>query len=206
MVKRGAYGPGPKLLGLAGEPEIDESVLRPRMIQWLKQCASEQGEDYVCSILRHGERHIFASVHSGQAIAINQTVLDDAPFYSKVSCRVLAAFCRAHERQEILTCHGLPGSEWPEASTPEGFDDQLQQIRKFGYLVMHDPEFDVVTVACPLFTRSGSFWGTLGSYAPYYRMGKDRQKVWVEHLRINAREMIIEHQRACRRFEAAGND
>lgn len=192
LVKRGAYGLGPKLLRMASHRQIDEAVLRPRIIQLLKQCAVEQGEAYVCSVLRHGERHIFASVECGQAVKIDQTVLDDAPFYSKVSCRILTAFCSEYERQEIISRQTMPGSEWPEVSTDEDFENQLELIRNQGYLVMHDSEWDVLTIACPLLTQHGTCWGTLGSFAPHFRMGQKRQDQWVEHLRAIARETIIE--------------
>ncbi|MFG0249015.1 MAG: IclR family transcriptional regulator [Phycisphaeraceae bacterium JB051] len=182
QIKRGVYGVGPKLLGHVPEPELDEQMLRPRVIQILKQCAKEQQEAYVCSVLRHGERLIFASVQSEQIINIDQTILDDVPFYSKVSCRVLTAFCTPTQRQRLITRQGLPGSEWPEADSEEKFQTTLKRIRQQGFLLMHEPALEVVTIACPLFTGQGMFWGTIGSYAPVYRMRPKRQKQWLAHL------------------------
>ncbi len=183
QIRRGSYGPGIKILELVAVDELDETQLRPRIVDQLKHFAKEQGEGYVCSILREGERHIFASVQSQQAVRINQTVLDDAPFYSKVSCRVLAAFCSESELQKLIDRQGLPGQDWPEASTLRKLHAQLKRIRREGYLMMLDQPLGVVTIACPVMTNHGEFWGVLGSYAPYFRMNKTRQRQWLEHLR-----------------------
>lgn len=192
QVKRGQYAIGGKLLNLIPQPAPDESLLRPWMIQRLKRCASEHREAYVCSILRQGERYIFAHIHSEHAVEINRTVLDDVPFYSKVSCRVLAAFCTRQQREQIIARQGLPGDLWPEASTPERLEAMLKAIREQGYLVLPDPVMEVVTIACPLFTRQGAFWGTVGSYAPMYRMRSKQLKQWLDHLCRFAKQTIID--------------
>ncbi|HAI11606.1 MAG TPA: hypothetical protein DCM28_07865 [Phycisphaerales bacterium] len=192
QVKRGEYALGGKLLNLIPEPQLDESLLRPWLTQRLKRCVNEQREGYVCSILRRGERHVFAHMQSKQAVGINQTVLDDAPFYSKVSCRVLTAFCTKQQREQLIAKQGLPGDLWPEASTPQTFDAILKEIRDQGYLLMPEQTLEVVTIACPLFTRQGTFWGAIGSYAPMYRMRGQRLKQWLDHLRHFARQTIIE--------------
>jgi DNA-binding IclR family transcriptional regulator len=67
---------------------------------------------------------------------------------------------------------------------------QLKRIREQGYLLMHDVPLSVVTIACPVFTQHGDFWGVIGSYAPHFRMNKARQRQWLEHLRSVSKNPI----------------
>lgn len=191
QVRRGVYAAGPKLLQLAPAPEVDEAALRPRLLEVLTACAAAYEEAYNCSRLQEGERCIFVQVESSQAVGVNQPVIDQSPFYSKVSCRLLLAHCAEREREQVFARQGMPGAAWPEAATPARLAAELARIRNAGHLVMYEQEREVVAIACPLFTHCGSFWGSLGSYAPTYRMQGRREAEWLDHLRRVTRETVI---------------
>jgi IclR family acetate operon transcriptional repressor len=134
----------------------------------LKALAAQEGEACVLATLVNGARVVVSSVDSTQSIQVSHAILEDRPFFSLATGRILAATANEEELRQIVERHGLPGKLWNHITSAAALRTALEEVRKQGWCRV-DTVDGLVGMACPVCGPDGQPWGALGLYAPAFR-------------------------------------
>jgi len=186
---RGIYTAGPKCAQMGRVAHSADPATRQRLLAELHRFVDAEGEACVCYILVNGERQLVASVDSTHAVRVSQASIEDAPFFARVTGRMLAACADEDELQQILSRQGWPGALWDGIDNAAALEDALARIRAHGWCLMNDTQAGLVAIACPILGKNGRVWGVAGTYAPAYRCDAARREELLARLRELAAQM-----------------
>ena len=79
----------------------------------------------------------------------------------------MLAYLPEHELEKLVTEHGLPGSQWPEAGNQAAFKKALADIRKTGRV--YHAYNDVVGLAFAVRSHRNEVIAALGLFLPRFR-------------------------------------
>ncbi len=162
-----------------------QNALRSRLLQF----ATHAGEACLLTTLVNGMRVTLARADSTQAVGVSHATVEETPFFSKATGRILAAFATEEELEAIIARHGLPGTLWNGISEATALQAALAKLRKRGWECQSAPDEGLVGLACPVLTGDGHLWGALGLYAPTFRCPPVRQRKLLAELRRFASEL-----------------
>ncbi len=155
------------------------------LVERLAGIAASLGEAAVLAVLEGGRRRVVARADGTHAIRVDAEAVDSSSgvIWATVTGRVLAAWCSAAERGQVLALSGSPsGPVWPAGSA--GLDAALSAVRSAGYA--EDDARGVTSFAVPVLAANGALLAALGTYLPTFRCSAERREVMLEVLRRSA--------------------
>ncbi len=179
------------LMNTLSSPAV-QNALRSSLMQF----AAREGEACLLTALVDGLRVTLARADSTQAVGVSHATVEDTPFFSKATGRILAAFASEEDLSAIITRHGLPGALWDNIGDAAALHAALAKLRKQGWLCSAAPDEGLVALACPILAGNGQLWGALGLYAPAFRCPPARRRKLLASMRHFASEltrMLPEH-------------
>lgn len=181
---RGVYVPGAKCLEMGRASLASLPSHRDSLMKTLGDFVEAEGEVIVCTILLQGERVMLARIDSNQTIHVASSTIEEGPFFSRPTGRILASTASAAQLDEIIERHGYPGKHWDGIADRDTLEKRLKALREAGVSVVTGK--DIAAVACPVFALDGTPWGALGSYGPLFRCGPKRRKTLIASLQKTA--------------------
>ena len=134
----------------------------------MAELAKTINETVILVTLRLGRRFILSQINGQQQIQVGPRALIEDRIYETATGRLLLAYLPEHELEKLVTEHGLPGNQWPEAGNPAAFKKALADIRKTGR-VYHAPNDEVVGLAFPVCNHRNEVTAALGLFLPRFR-------------------------------------
>ncbi len=186
---QGIYVQGVKCRQLGLMNTLTTPAVQNALRSSLQQFATRAGEACLLTTLVNGLRVTLARADSTQAVGVSHATVEETPFFSKATGRILAAFATEEEREAIITRHGLPGALWEAIGDKAALLAALAKLRKRGWDCQAAPDEGLVGLACPVLTGNGNLWGALGLYAPAFRCPPARQRKLLADMRRFASEL-----------------
>ena len=106
---RGNYRISEKFKQLA-QPLPEEELLRSQCMHFCKALAEETRESGVIATLRNRKLSVLAQSQYPRSLMISMTVYENLSLYHSVSGRIILAFLKPSELDEIIDLHGCPPS------------------------------------------------------------------------------------------------
>jgi len=184
QVDKGRYRLGWKALSLA-RGRLFGPPLSERLAAQVGGLAGELGEAVVLAALSAGRRVVIARASGAGVVRVDTAALDarDEGFWSRVTGRVLAAWCEPQELEAILADSGLPAAAWGGIDSPELLAQRLAEIRADGFAAQTAD--DIASIAVPV--RAGGEWLlAVGAYLPAYRLSDETRLRILQALRQTA--------------------
>ncbi len=135
----------------------------------LTELATREGESCLLAVLVNGARVVVSRVQGTQTIQVSHAMIEDRPFFSRATGRILAAIATEDERRQIVARQGMPGALWDDISSEAALKAALDDLRRQGWARVNTAEGDLIGLACPVFGPGGRPWGAMGIYAPAFR-------------------------------------
>lgn len=122
--------------------------------------AEETGETATLSAMYQCRRFVLCKATGNRLLQLRYDFAFSVNPYHSASGRVLLAYLPEKSLNAIVAQAGLPHSHWPEISSLEELHAALAQIRRRGYALRHDQEFENIydqihNIAFPVY--SGDF-------------------------------------------------
>lgn len=184
---RGLYAVGEKCLEMARVSLASRPESREALMPVLQRYVEEIGEAIVCTVLYRGDRVTVGKIDSNQAIRVSHSMVEQTPFFSKPTGRVLAAMASPAQLREIIKRHGFPDGAWDHVDSEDVLGEALGEVKKRGMSMTEEDE--LLAIAIPLNLPDGSPWGALGSYAPAFRCDDEKREAMLEALRRTAERL-----------------
>jgi DNA-binding IclR family transcriptional regulator len=172
--ERGRYAPGPKLRQLGRANRLLAPAAVEAILAEMHVFSRAEAETCLLATLLVSRRVVIASVDGTQAVRVSHATLEDSPFFSKATGRMLAALAGPSELDAILERHGFPGANWDGISDVDALRTALAHLRADAGCVVRERDTGVVALACPVLDSSGAPWGAAGAFAPAYRCPNER--------------------------------
>jgi DNA-binding IclR family transcriptional regulator len=178
--EHGIYALGPKLVALA-EPSVARSRLRPVAEEAVRDLGRKLGERVAVVVIHKGQRYGIAQVESTHTVAVNPNLPREAPVYGSATGRAILAYLSPSELDAFVQSYGLPGDQWPEASSRDALEQELTRIREAGMAQRLSEDGEATFLAWPVFGPGQRVWASILVTLPTHRFqGKHRQQVLSE--------------------------
>ena len=151
----------------------------------MAELARTVNETVLLVTLRLGQRFILSQINGQQQIQVGPQALIQDTICATATGRLLLAYLPEHELEKLVTEHGWPGSQWPEAGNPAAFKKALADIRKTGR-VCHAPNDEVVGLAFPVRNHRNEVIAALGLFLPRFRFKGAHKTAIIEGLSATA--------------------
>jgi len=135
----------------------------------LAQAAQKSGESFVLTSVYNGKREVISRYNGSNEVGVNTGVAENKKVYSLVTTRIFLAFASNIEREQFYKTNGLPGNEWLETSDGK-LEQALDKLKKAGFAAERNKS--LCAYAFPLMDGSGNVLGSIGVYAPAFRINK----------------------------------
>ncbi len=165
---RKGYRLGPMAYALtAGAPYRSELVACAELV--VAALGRALRETAQVAVLQNNARFIVCQTEGDQALQVRSENLQRGEVYPTATGRLLLAHLPAAARDAFLAAVGLPDARvWPEAATRAGLLRELDALRNQKTVVTQNRE-QIVGVAAPIRSPSGSVTAALGVYLPASR-------------------------------------
>lgn len=166
VAPRAGYALGPMIHHLARRSAYRgdlTSVAEPLMAALAKKV----NETVLLATLREGKRFIVAQIDGKQTIQVDRNLFFQDTIYQTATGRMLLAHLNERNLNALVSEQGLPGSLWPQASSPSKLKAELEKIRRQGW-VCHQPGNEVMGIAYPV-SEGGNVVAALGLFLPAFR-------------------------------------
>lgn len=171
----GLYVQGLKCRQLGLLNRLATPTVHAEALERMRDFAAQMGESCLLAVLLNGTRTVVARVDGTQAIQVSHATIEERPFFSVATGRLLAAYASDEELHQIIARHGMPGSHWDGITTPAALTKALEAIRKQGFCQTNTPKDTLIGLASPIFKSEDRIWGVLGLYAPSFRCPPKRR-------------------------------
>jgi DNA-binding IclR family transcriptional regulator len=178
--EHGIYALGPKLIALA-EPMVTRSKLQPVAEETVRDLGRKLGERVAVVVIHKGQRYLIAQVESTHTVAVNPNFPREVPVYGAVTGRVILAHLSQSELDAFVQAFGLPGDQWPEASSRGELEQELARIRDAGMAERVSEDGEATFLAWPVFGPGHRVWASILVTLPTSRFqGEHRQQILSE--------------------------
>jgi DNA-binding IclR family transcriptional regulator len=178
--EHGIYALGPKLIAIA-EPMVTRSRLRTVAEETVRDLGRKLGERVSVVVIHKGQRYSIAQVESTHTVAVNPNLPRVVPVYSAATGRVILAHLTQAELDAFVRDFGLPGDQWPEASSLETLKLELACIRDDGMAQRLSEDGQAVFLAWPVFGPGHRVWASILVTLPASRyQGEHRRRILYE--------------------------
>lgn len=171
---RGNYRISEKFKQLA-QPLPEEELLRSQCMHFCKKLAEETCESGVIATLRHQSLLVLAQSQYPRSLMISMTVYENLSLYHSVSGRIILAFLKPSELDEIIDSRGYPGAEWDGIETHAGLEDACRKLRKTQLSVMVNRADGIKAFAMPVFDAKRRICGSAGLTVPLFRLDEKKE-------------------------------
>ena len=156
----------------------DEKVRNLLQIK-LKKLSSVINEALVLTLLVNGKRMpVMRMQPDGQAIRVDESVVENKSMYSFPTGKILAAFASEQQLEEVISENGV----WADS------DKEKAAIMKQGFA--EDTEKNsIYALAFPVFSSDGDLLGSLGCYAPAFRCDREQQQLIAAEMKKSIAEI-----------------
>jgi IclR family transcriptional regulator, acetate operon repressor len=189
MNGRGIYTVGSKCHSIARVFQCNTKDFTTGINAILQKFVNEYSEACNAIILNKGERVVVGYVDSTQVIRALHATVDNSPFFSKPTGRLLTALADDNELWTIIDHQGMPGEDWDNITDINTLKNELEKIKKAGYCIINDTATGLVAISCPVYTCNGKLWGVLGTFAPEFRCDNTRTDILLSALQKMAEEI-----------------
>jgi len=163
---RGGYMLGPLVYSLARR-----SVYRGDLVgaaeEPMAELVRKVNETVVLVILNGRERSILIQINGNQSVQIGRDLFQKDNVYQTATGRLLLAHLNENSLRLFMAEQGLPGSDWPEASSLPGLRKALEAIRRRGW-ECHKAKGDVMALAYPI-RENNKVVAAVGMFLPVFR-------------------------------------
>ena len=192
-IARGKYRAGPKRIRQIPEAVWLSGPTLARIDSTIAGMAKSFGESFVFSSLENGDRKIWCHHASTHRIRIAPDSLEPEAFYSKLSSRVLLAYCPEEEWIRVYHKHGFPATAWNNIDSRDAMGSARDRVREKieaeGVAEIFEAQSDIVGIALPVFLGPKSKTFCLSSYSPSYRMNEARKIEWKNFMKERSRQL-----------------
>ena len=186
--EHGIYALGPKLIALA-EPIVTRSRLQPVAEETVRDLGRKLGERVAVVVIHKGQRYSIAEVESTHTVAVNPNLPRVVPVYGAATGRAILAHMTQTEFDAFVQAFGLPGDQWPEASSLEELQQELARIREAGMAQRVSEDGEAIFVAWPVFGPGHRVWASLLVTLPASRYQGDHQRKILSEAKAGAQAM-----------------
>ncbi len=179
----GLYALGVKCRQMGRLNRLSAPAAHATITGLLRQLAAAEGEACLLAVLVNGARVLVTRVDSTQAIQVSNATIEDRPFFSRATGRILASIASDEELRQIVARHGLPDGDWNGIADETALKRELAKVRRQGWSHVDTEDEGLVGLACPVTDTAGRAWGALGLYAPAFRCPAKRRKELIQALR-----------------------
>jgi IclR family KDG regulon transcriptional repressor len=178
--EHGIYALGPKLMALA-EPMVTRSRLQPIAEETVRDLGRKLGERVAVVVIHKGQRYGIAQVESTHTVAVNPNLPREVPVYGAVTGRAILAHLSQFELDAFVQTFGLPGDQWPEASSREALEQELARIHDAGMAERVSEDGEATFLAWPVFGPGHRVWASILVTLPTSRYrGEHRRQILSE--------------------------
>jgi IclR family KDG regulon transcriptional repressor len=186
--EHGVYALGPKLIALA-EPTLSRSRLQPVAEETVRDLGRKLGERVAVVVIHKGQRYRIAQVESTHTVAVNPNLPRGVPVYGAATGRIVLAHLAQAELEAFVQAFGLPGDQWPEASSLEALKQELARIRDAGMAQRLSEDGQAIYLAWPVFGPGHRVWGSLLVTLPTSRYEGEHQRQILSEAQVGAHAM-----------------
>lgn len=162
----------------------DQSTMWQKEIERLRDQLGETVSIYVRSGV---ERIRIQSVQSHEPVRRVAPVGARFPLYAGASSKILIAYARAQEQQEIWS---HPSWQLRDGSNMEQYQIELSEVLEQGFaLSFEERESGVAAISVPVFDREGGVIAALAVSGPSSRLTMDRMHEYAPFLQAAAKRM-----------------
>lgn len=178
------YAAGPKCFDIVNTYKFtNKNGLIESIKPVLQQLAGRIGESVVLTMLINGNRAPIINVFSNDLIKVDFSLNEMSHIYEKPTGRILVSFADNYSFKLIKGKWGYPGKMWDDITDDQSFKKSMAEIRNRGYDMEIESKGTVISFAVPVKDSSGKFLYSLGSYAPLFRCGREKQAVILKELK-----------------------
>jgi len=192
--EHGIYALGPKLIALA-EPTVTRSRLQPVAAETVRDLGRKLGERVDVVVIHKGQRYGIAQVESTHTVAVNPNLPRAVPMYGAATGRVVLAHLSPSELDEFVRAFGLPGDQWPEASSLEALKQELARIRDAGMAQRLTEDGQAIYLAWPVFGPGHRVWASILVTLPTSRYWGEHQRQILSEAEAGAQVMSASLER-----------
>ena len=171
--EKSKYIAGWKCRRLKHEMHLQDPKIKALLKKELELLSAKIDESLVFTLLINGKRvPILNTQPDGQAIRVDDSVIEDRNLFSFPTGKVLAAFANELQKDEIIGENG----EWPESKKEQSI------IVKKGY-AEESQKNSIYALAFPVFSNDNDLLGSLGCYAPIFRCDTKKQNIIIKEMK-----------------------
>lgn len=169
-LKKG-YSLGYQLYKITGSNDRISSILEFSH-PIIDEMAHKINESTILSTIRNDRRILLYQVLCNHEIQVKAKT--ESTVYRTTTGRLQLAYFGRQKLEDFIKIAGMPGEEWPEASTREKLEEELSAIRKKKLLLTINKNH-VVGLAAPLF-HNENIVAAIGIYLPDIRFSPEKLK------------------------------
>jgi len=179
------YHLGPMTYSLTGNYTYRRDLVRAAE-PFMQELNRRVGETVILGVLKDDKRVLLGQVDSEHDIQARTSQEKNA--YDTAIGRLLIASLSQTERDGFITKYGLPPATiWVEASTADGFEEQVQLIQTSGY-ASQISSAQIIGFAVPI-RRKGVVVAGLGVFLPVFRISQEKQSIILREMSAAAEQI-----------------
>lgn len=144
------------------------------------------GETSALFVLRDGRQYCVVECQSRQALAMSRGIGELNDGFHGASGKAILAWLEPERAHQILKASWKPGMTKVSA-------EELAAVKNAGYAISHGAVFKgALSIAAPVFDRTGAVIGSLGLFGPEARMNSETLAATVETVVESAKRLSLE--------------
>jgi DNA-binding IclR family transcriptional regulator len=172
--KKKGYRLGPAAYRITNEVSYEQELLTAAR-DVMDELTGKLNESSILGVLRNNKRHILHVVNSNQEVQVQ--LRSDRNVYETASGRLLLAFLPEKQLESFLKQNGLPDRTlWKEGSSLKNLKQELEKIKKEGFVMTHLTNRHVRGFAVPVSAENKVVAG-LSVFLPDYRYTTAKHKI-----------------------------
>jgi DNA-binding IclR family transcriptional regulator len=180
--KKKGYRLGPMAFALTRNEAYGQNLIAAAR-EPMEALTARLNETSLLGVIRNQKRYILHLVNSDQDLQVRSRT--ERNVYETATGRLLLAYLTPKEREHFLRVNGLPPADlWPEASTPETFQETLTKITH-DELAATQSRSHIIGLAVPI-RQSEKVVAALSVFLPEVRCSAARRKELIAALRQTA--------------------